>query len=54
MTDRKSQLDVVAVASLVPCCALWGVNQVAAKVALAAVTVCIAVVSRPARRPAAA
>ncbi len=35
MTDRKSRLDAVAVASLVLCCALWGVNQVAAKVALA-------------------
>ncbi len=35
MSDRKPRLDAVAVASLVLCCAIWGVNQVAAKVALA-------------------
>lgn len=35
MSDRKSRLDGIAVASLVLCCLLWGVNQVAAKVALA-------------------
>jgi drug/metabolite transporter (DMT)-like permease len=34
MTDRKADLDSVAVASLVGCCFLWGLNQVAAKVAL--------------------
>jgi len=34
MTDRKAHLDSVAVASLVGCCFLWGLNQVAAKVAL--------------------
>src|SRR5687767_9539836 len=34
MTDRKLQLDTVAVASLVGCCFLWGLNQVAAKAAL--------------------
>lgn len=34
MTDRKLQLDTLAVASLVGCCFLWGLNQVAAKVAL--------------------
>ncbi len=33
--DRKTQLDGLAVALLVLCCALWGVNQVATKVALA-------------------
>jgi drug/metabolite transporter (DMT)-like permease len=37
MTDRKSRLDGVAVASLLLCCAVWGVNQVAAKLALAEV-----------------
>jgi drug/metabolite transporter (DMT)-like permease len=37
MTDRKSRLDTVAVVSLVACCALWGLNQVAAKLALAGV-----------------
>jgi len=37
MTDRKSRLDTVAVVSLVTCCALWGLNQVAAKLALAGV-----------------
>lgn len=36
MTDsRKTHLDALAVVLLVGCCALWGVNQVAAKVALA-------------------
>ena len=34
MTDRKSHLDTLAVASLIGCCFLWGLNQVAAKVAL--------------------
>lgn len=33
--DRKTQLDGLAVVLLVTCCALWGVNQVATKVALA-------------------
>jgi drug/metabolite transporter (DMT)-like permease len=33
--DRKSHLDGLAVACLVVCCVLWGVNQVATKVALA-------------------
>ncbi len=37
MTERKAQLDGVAVASLVGCCLLWGLNQVAAKAALAEV-----------------
>lgn len=35
MSDRKTRLDGVAVASLLLCCVLWGVNQVAAKVAVA-------------------
>lgn len=35
MTDRKAHLDARAVLLLVGCCALWGVNQVAAKIALA-------------------
>ena len=34
MSERKSDLDAVAVASLVVCCFLWGLNQVAAKAAL--------------------
>jgi len=34
MHERKSQLDALAVASLVACCFLWGLNQVAAKAAL--------------------
>ena len=34
MHERKSQLDALAVASLVTCCFLWGLNQVAAKAAL--------------------
>lgn len=34
MTDRKDHLDVLAVASLVFCCFLWGLNQVAAKAAM--------------------
>ena len=37
MTDRRPRLDSLAVVSLVLCCALWGVNQVAAKAALAGV-----------------
>lgn len=37
MTDRKSRLDTLAVVSLVACCFLWGLNQVAAKVAIAEV-----------------
>ena len=37
MTDRKTHLDTLAVASLVLCCFLWGLNQVAAKVAIAEV-----------------
>lgn len=35
MTERKQHLDVTAVAMLLFCCAVWGINQVAAKVALA-------------------
>jgi len=35
LDKRKAQLDAVAVASLLLCCALWGLNQVAAKIALA-------------------
>ena len=34
MTQRKSQLDALAAVTLVACCFLWGLNQVAAKVAL--------------------
>ena len=37
MTQRKAHLDTLAVAILVGCCFLWGLNQVAAKVALAEV-----------------
>jgi len=33
-TDRKTRLDALAVASMVLCCFLWGLNQVAAKVAI--------------------
>jgi len=36
-TERKSRLDTLAVGSLVFCCFLWGLNQVAAKVAIAEV-----------------
>jgi len=32
--ERKSQLDALAVTTLVVCCLLWGLNQVAAKAAL--------------------
>ena len=35
MTDRRTQLDGRAVALVVACTALWGVNQVATKIALA-------------------
>jgi drug/metabolite transporter (DMT)-like permease len=34
MSERKSHLDAIAVASLIGCCFLWGLNQVAAKAAL--------------------
>lgn len=34
MTDRKTHLDALAVAALVACCFLWGLNQVAAKAAM--------------------
>lgn len=32
--DRREHLDALAVTLLLVCCALWGVNQVAAKVAM--------------------
>jgi drug/metabolite transporter (DMT)-like permease len=35
MSDRKTHLDGLAVAALLLCCALWGLNQVAAKLTLA-------------------
>ena len=34
MTDRKHHLDTIAVFSIVSCCFLWGLNQVAAKAAM--------------------
>ena len=34
MPERKTHLDTLAVASLVGCCFLWGLNQVAAKAAM--------------------
>jgi drug/metabolite transporter (DMT)-like permease len=37
MTERRARLDSVAIAALVLCCFLWGLNQVAAKVAIAEV-----------------
>ena len=33
-TDRKTHLDALAICSLVLCCFLWGLNQVAAKAAM--------------------
>jgi drug/metabolite transporter (DMT)-like permease len=35
MHERKTHLDILAVSSLLLCCVLWGLNQVAAKVTLA-------------------
>src|SRR4029079_12830844 len=35
MTEQKTELDGIAIASLLLCCALWGVNHVATKLALA-------------------
>jgi drug/metabolite transporter (DMT)-like permease len=35
MTARKERLDGLAVACVLACCVLWGLNQVAAKLALA-------------------
>ena len=37
MTERKAHLDALAVGTMVACCFLWGLNQVAAKAALAEV-----------------
>lgn len=37
MPDRRSQLDGLAVVTLILCCALWGLNQVATKIALSEV-----------------
>jgi drug/metabolite transporter (DMT)-like permease len=37
MIDRRQHLDALAIACLLGCCVLWGLNQVAAKVALAEV-----------------
>ena len=37
MTDRRAHLDALAVTLLLGCCVLWGLTQVAAKVALAEV-----------------
>jgi drug/metabolite transporter (DMT)-like permease len=34
MPERKTHLDALAVASLILCCLLWGLNQVAAKAAM--------------------
>jgi drug/metabolite transporter (DMT)-like permease len=38
MPERKTHLDATAVGTLIGCCFLWGLNQVAAKVALAEVS----------------
>ncbi len=35
MSDRKPRLDALAITLVVGCCVLWGLNQVAAKVAVA-------------------
>ena len=37
MTERKTHLDTLAVGCLLLCCVLWGLNQVATKLALATV-----------------
>jgi drug/metabolite transporter (DMT)-like permease len=37
MTERRTHLDALALGLLLTCCTLWGLNQVAAKVALAEV-----------------
>ena len=34
MTDRRSQLDTLAIVTLVGCCALWGLNHVVTKATL--------------------
>lgn len=34
MTERKTHLDALAVTLVLGCCALWGLNQVATKIAL--------------------
>lgn len=37
-SERKTHLDTLAVGSLLVCCVLWGLNQVAAKAALTEIT----------------
>jgi drug/metabolite transporter (DMT)-like permease len=37
MTERKTHLDTLAITCLLLCCVLWGLNQVATKLALATV-----------------
>jgi drug/metabolite transporter (DMT)-like permease len=37
MSERKTHLDSLAISGLLLCCALWGLNQVATKLALATV-----------------
>lgn len=37
MSERKTHLDTLAIGCLLLCCALWGLNQVATKLALATV-----------------
>lgn len=34
MTERKAHLDTLAITTLIACCWLWGLNQVAAKAAM--------------------
>lgn len=37
-SERKTHLDTLAIGSLLVCCVLWGLNQVAAKAALTEIT----------------
>jgi hypothetical protein len=41
MTDRKHQLDGLAVASLIGCCAFWGLQQILIKTTVPEVPVAV-------------
>ena len=45
--ERKAHLDGIAVASLLLCCVLWGLNHVATKVALTALHLLAAAIIVP-------
>ena len=50
MTERKAHLDAFAVVTIVFCCFLWGLNQVAAKAAMPEIPALWQAAARSARR----